>query len=395
MPATHPPDRNSPAAAPSSHALAPLGPGEEEGDLSLRWREMAQSAADEVRERLAHVRSLRLSDADRERIARRLREAVETALRVPEGRPEEVAAEMGALLAAGPGTSPTDLAWRRTRERARRAAAAGAATTVPALIPGVGTALAALGMVADWHFVAEQQRDLVLEIAALYGVTLQDPTTEVRALFLASTGLAFGAARAGDAAARVASGQVARRWMARLVPGLGAAVAGGLNYVSTLAVGRAAIARFAGQAGVEVRGISPATVNPALPRLRQATVTAVQAAALGDGAVPIFTREQREILEHLSQAEREELLDLAVLGAADEGVSAQEEVVLSHLARELGFGPAELEEALRGAREGAHTVRGRFARLVGRAGRGGSDAARRLWHRARRLSSRGEDAPGR
>lgn len=383
MPDTLPPERTAPPRAADAQA----------GDVGQRWREMAQSAADEVRERLGRVRSIRLSERDRERIALRLREAVDAALRVPEGRPDEIAREVRALREGSGELSATELAWKRTRERARRAAAAGAATTVPGLIPGVGTALAALGMVADWHFVAEQQRDLVLEIACLYGIQLKDPTSEVRALFLASTGMAFGAARAGDAAARAASGHVARRWLARLVPGLGAAVAGGLNYVSTLAVGRAAIARFAGEAGVEVRGLEPAAVHPALPRLRQATVTAVQAAVLGDGAVPIYTREQREILAHLSPAEREELLDLAVVGAADEGVSAQEELVLAHLARELGFGPAELDEALRGAREQARTVRGRFGRLAGRAGRGGADAARTLWHRARRLSSRGEDAP--
>jgi hypothetical protein len=394
MPDAIPTNQIVPASAPSTSAPPPDDANGDDDGVSGRWREMAQAAAGEVRERLAHVQFPRLSPGDRERIARRLREAVEMALRVPEGRPDELAAEIRTLREASPGVSATDLAWRRTRERARRAAAAGAATTVPALVPGVGTALAALGMVADWHFVAEQQRDLVLEIAALYGVELADPTSEVRGLFLASTGLALGAARAGDAAAKAASAQVARRWMSRLVPGLGAAVAGGLNYVSTLAVGRTAIARFSHEAGVEVRGLSPAAMNPALPRLRQATVTAIQAAALGDGTVPVYTREQREILEHLSQAEREELLDLAVLGAADEGVSADEETVLAHIAGELGFGPAELDEALRGARDGVQSVRGRFTRLVGRAGRGGAETARHLWSRARRLSSRGEHAPG-
>jgi hypothetical protein len=363
------------------------GGGRADAPVAARWRDMAAAAGDELSRRLEDVKSLRLRPRDRERLARRLRESLEGSLRVPEGRPEAVAEEVRKLRAARPGLTPVELAWARTRERARRAAAAGAATSMPAMIPGVGPALAALGLVADWKIVAEQQRDLALEVAAILEVPLADPTEEVRALFLASAGVAFGAARAGEAAAHAAARQVARRWMARLVPGLGAAVTGALNYASTLAVGRAAIARFAERAGVEVRGLAPEAVSPALPRLRQAVVAAVKTAELGDGAPPVFTREQREVLETLSVPEREELLDLAVVSACEGGGACEaEDDALRAVARELGFADEALEDARSDAARGARAAARRFRKVLSSVRRGGGSAARGAWRRARRLA---------
>ena len=198
------------------------------------------------------------------------------------------------------------IAWQRTRERARRTAAIGAVTTVPAVMPGIGSALAALGLVADWRFVAEQQRDLVLEIGALFGEWPEDPTEETRKLFLAATASAFANPSAGRFVMEVLERQVARRGVARLLPGAGAAVAGALNYIATIALGRAAIAHFGERAGVQVSGIMPTEVHPALPQLRTALAEAVET----QDARRCSAR-WREALASLRSSDREELLDLA------------------------------------------------------------------------------------
>lgn len=355
-----------------------------------RWREMVQDATAEFRERLGVARFLRLSEGDRERLARRFREAVDAALEVPPDLPERIAEEVAQLREARPDAGAVELAWARTRERARRSAAVGAVATLPSMVPGIGPALAALGMVADWRYVAEQQRDLVLEIATLLEVPLPHPTEEVRDLFVVSTATAFGAVRVGEAAAHAAARQVVRRSLARVVPGVGAVVAGALNYVSTLALGRAAISRFAAQAGVPVRGIFPEAVHPALPRLRQVVIASVRTATLGDGGMPVFTREQRRILEGLSPTEREELLDLAVVSAAAEGGTTEmEERVVEEVAAGLGFTPAELAAARREAEENMSAYATRLRRLLGTARRGGADAVSRVWRRARGVARRG------
>lgn len=361
-----------------------------DADAGSTWGALAGGAAAQFRERLGKARFPRLGEADRERLARRFHDAVDAALEVTPELPERIAADVERLRARSPGAGPVELAWARTRERARRSAAVGAVATLPAMVPGIGPALAALGMVADWRYVAEQQRDLVLEIAAILGVPLADPTDQVRGLFVASMATAFGAVRVGEAAVDAAARQVVRRSLARVVPGVGAVVAGSLNYVGTLALGRAAIRRFAAEAGIPVRGVVPEAVHPALPRLRQAVVAAVRTAPIGDGGTPVFTREQRDILQGLPAPEREELLDLAVVAAAAEGgMSEEEERVVAEIAACLGFSPAELVAARREAEEEMTAYATRLRRLLGAARRGGADAAGRVWRRARVMARRG------
>lgn len=358
------------------------------------WREMAAGASAQFRERLGRARLPRLGERDRERLARRFQEAVDAALEVTPELPARIAAEVAELRARQPDADPVALAWARTRERARRSAAVGAVSTLPAMVPGIGPALAALGMVADWRYVAEQQRDLVLEIAAILGVPLSEPTDQVRTLFVASMATAFGAVRVGEAAVDAAARQVVRRSLSRVVPGVGAVVAGSLNYVGTLALGRAAIVRFAAEAGIPVRGVFPTAVHPALPRLRQAVVAAVRTAAIGDGGTPVFTREQREIMAGLRPAAREELLDLAVVSAAaEEGMSEEEERVVAEVAACLGFSPGELAAARREAEEEMSAYAMRLRRLLGAARRGGSEASERVWRRARAVARRGLREP--
>ncbi|MEN8375116.1 MAG: hypothetical protein ABFS34_06665 [Gemmatimonadota bacterium] len=341
-----------------------------------RWREFASDAAGELRKQLGGVTD-RLSEEDVDRVAKRLANAIDDALEVPDDLPLRIAGDVSRLRAeASAGADPVALAWARTRERARRAAAIGAVTTVPSMIPVFGPAIAALGIVADWRYVAAQQRDLVLEIAALFDVRLDDPTARVRALFLTSTGAALAGSAVGEAVGRSAARHVARRGVARLVPGVGAIVAGALNYASTVAIARAAIGRFAAEAGVQVSGMVPASVHPAMAALRVWITQPEEGAAIPAEA---------SALPELSASEREELLDLAVLAtsARDGG-----EERLAEIARALGFGAEEVAEA-RGSF--AAKVRGfgrRFRDRLARAGGEGREAARSAWENARRLAAR-------
>jgi hypothetical protein len=349
------------------------------------WHAFAEASARELEDRLR--RYSHLSALERTRLGRRLAAVIDRALDVPPDLPERIARSTDGVRSRRPGSDPVQLAWSRTRARARRTAAIGAVTTMPAMLPGLGTALAALGLVADWRFVAEQQRDLVLEIAALLGVPLSDPTSRIRSLYLASAASAFGASAAGDAVARVLAGQVARRSVTRIVPGAGALVAGALNYIATVTLGRLAIARFAEEAGVSIEGIVPQQVHPAMPWLRNAVLDAIEARGV-PRPEPVFSAEDRATIRSLSRAEREELLDLVVVGviALGEPAGEEEEALIHEVADTLGFGPGAVLAARRAALREAGTVGARLRRLFARARRLGAAATGRLWRLAGRIA---------
>jgi hypothetical protein len=350
-----------------------------------QWHAFAQEAARDLERRLR--RYSHLSALERSRLGRRLGAVIDRALDVPPDLPARIARSTDAVRSRRPGADPVDLAWSRTRTRARRTAAIGAVTTMPAMLPGLGTALAALGLVADWRFVAEQQRDLVLEIAALLGVPLKDPTRQIRSLYLASAASAFGASAAGDAVARALAAQVARRSVTRIVPGAGALVAGALNYIATVTLGRLAIARFAADAGVAVEGVVPQRVHPAMPWLRNAVLDAIEARA-EPRPRSVFSAEDRATIRTLSRAEREELLDLAVVGvtALGEGVGDEEEALIEEVAEALDFGRGSVLAARRAAAREARTIGVRVRRLIARARRSGGAATGTLWRMAARLA---------
>src|SRR5688500_4785716 len=171
-----------------------------------RWKAFARESAQGLRERLDRLATL--TEDEREQIALRLEQSISGALEVPDDLQSVIEESAARLIAQSDSVDPVAIAWERTRERARRTAAIGAVTTVPAVLPGMGTALAALGLVADWRYVAEQQRDLVLEIAALFGEWPENPTKETRNLFLAATATAFGGSGAGKAVTNVLARQV-------------------------------------------------------------------------------------------------------------------------------------------------------------------------------------------
>ena len=354
-----------------------------------RWRAFARESAQGLRERLDRLATL--TEDEREQIARRLEQSIAGALEVPDDLQAIIEESAARLIAQSDSVDPVAIAWERTRERARRTAAIGAVTTVPAVLPGMGTALAALGLVADWRYVAEQQRDLVLEIAALFGNWPENPTHETRNLFLAATATAFGGSGAGKAVTNVLARQVARKGFARLLPGAGAAVAGALNYISTIALGRAAIEYFGTKAGFEVRGLVPENVHTAMPWLRNAVVDAIESDREGD----LFSEEANRAMTGLSPAERDELLDLGAALTLARGRDPTDNPLIDRLGSQLGFGPEDVDKTILRAVRSTLPIRERLSELIGRVADQGTNAVQSVWRRVARVARRTKPKPRR
>lgn len=359
--------------------MSPAKRASNQRDLSAEWKRFANQTATALQERLQRLTAL--SAEEREKLTTRFHEAVANALDVPPDLKQIIEERAARLIAQSDTVDPVSIAWERTRERARRTAAIGAATTVPALVPGVGTALAALGLVADWRYVADQQRDLVLEISALFGHWPDDPTTEARNLFLAATATAFASPSAGKIVSEVLARQIARRGVARLLPGAGAVVAGALNYISTIAIGRAAILEFGERSGFEVHGIVPHEAHPALPWLRNAVVQSVEAGTLGD----LSSDEARKAIAGLSHTERDELLDLASALSLARDTDSNADPILYQIGNILGFATEQVDEAIEDAIRSTMPLKERLGSALRRIGARGADAVEHAWARAARL----------
>ena len=351
-------------------------------ETKSEWRRFATETAAAMQERLQKLGSM--SADERDKLAGRFQQAVQNALEVPPDLKEVIEERAARLIAQSDTVDPVSIAWDRTRDRARRTAAIGAVTTMPALVPGVGTALAALGLVADWRYVAEQQRDLVLEIAALFGEWPDDPTTEARNLFLAATATAFAAPSSGKIVIEILARQTARKGVARLLPGAGAAVAGALNYIATIAIGRAAIEEFGERSGFEVHGIIPAISHPALPWLRNAVVQAVETNSLGD----LASEEAKRAIAKLSKAERDELLDLAAALSLAREPAPTANPLLEQLGELLGFAPDQIDKTVQDAIKSTTPLRERLGASLRQIGAAGADAIEKAWGRAARLVKR-------
>jgi hypothetical protein len=348
------------------------------------WSAFAGETSKAFRERLQRLSTL--SEEERDRLSQRLEEAIASSLEVtPELQPriEEQAAR---LIARSATVDPVTIAWDRTRERARRTAAIGAVTTVPALVPGVGSALAALGLVADWRYVAEQQRDLVLEIAAIFGQWPKDPTTQTRNLFLAATATAFAAPTTGKLVTKILATQIARRGVSRLLPGAGAVVAGALNYISTISLGRAAIGHFGPPAGFEVHGWLPTHNHAAMPWLRNAIVQAIETGQPGD----LFSDEARKAITELSPTERDELLDLAAALTLARDRDPINDPLLAELGPLLGFTTTEVQVAIADALRSATPLRAKLGSALRQVAARGGNAIDLAWRRAARIAKPGK-----
>lgn len=152
-------------------------------------------------------------------------------------------------------------AQQLTRVYSNRAAIAGGAAGVPALIPGFGTAAAVAGTFAELAYVLKCEVELCLSISHVYGFDISTPKERQLAFLMAavstydSDGKNFFAdiVRAEATAIwnygpRVLSGMVIKamtvvalgaigRGLLRMVPVLGIAIGGGMNKVLTQRVG--------------------------------------------------------------------------------------------------------------------------------------------------------------
>jgi uncharacterized protein (DUF697 family) len=141
-----------------------------------------------------------------------------------------------------------DLPTREKAERlvaiaARRAAALGAAASLP---PG-WLALATVG--PELSAVLVLQSRLIVSLHLLYGapMTPEERALEVFAGLAAGAGMSVGRRLTARAAEEIAARLVVRlagREIAHVVPVLGAAAGAGLNYAAVRAVGRAALGRI-------------------------------------------------------------------------------------------------------------------------------------------------------
>jgi uncharacterized protein (DUF697 family) len=357
------------------------------------WQRFLATAAATLRSGWDMLEGIAPSPEEREKLARLLREVFDRAIEVPPDLYKKLKEDV-ARRPAAERVDPVMASWNRTRACARRTAGVGAVTTIPMVAPGFGPAIAALGLVADWRYVAEQQRNLVLEIAALFEVELENPSEEVRLLFLLSTGVAYvdtavGALVSKELAKR-AGQEIARRALVRMAPVAGAAVAGSLNYTATLALGRAAITRFAREAGVEISDQRWAREHPALNELRQAVTAAVSAAEEDQLKRPVIPVEMSPVILELSTSEREELLELALARAGHtESPSPAQQEALAEIAAALGFSEPEVAKT-RAAMERTFTAHAqRVSRLLRAGGSAVSSGTGNVWRKSLELARRG------
>ncbi|MGH7470363.1 MAG: hypothetical protein ACRENP_20665 [Longimicrobiales bacterium] len=344
------------------------------------WRAFARETGNALRDRLDRIASI--TSEERQLLARRVEQAIANALEVPPDLKQQIEESAARLIARSVTMDPVAIAWERTRERARRTAAIGAVTTIPAVVPGLGSALAALGLVTDWRFVAQQQRNLVLEIGALFGLWPDDPTQETRNLFLLATATAFAAPGGGRIVTDVLARQIARRGVARLLPGAGAAVAGALNYIATIAIGRAAIEQFGSQAGFEVHGLFPVQAHPAMPWLRNAIVDAMESGR----ETNLVSPEAARALAELSIGERDELIDLAAALTLARGDDHNR--ILAWLGDRLGFSANEIDHIVQRSTRCTLPFRERLGSALAGFAERSADHVNSVWRRVERLARR-------
>ena len=179
-------------------------------------------------------------------------------------RTEAAAQKVARMRRREPHLARRELAERVIAEKCWWCALAGALTAVPAVVPGLGTVVALLGGAAvDVALLTHLLSGLVLELAAVYGrpLTGPSPVRETLWAFMVATGTgSLGAGLSRSVVARLSHEaftnllhqvlwslgirSVGRSTLARLIPVLGIALAGGINYAVARSVGRRALAYY-------------------------------------------------------------------------------------------------------------------------------------------------------
>ena len=214
---------------------------------------------------------------------RPLMQALMGALR---SREPTIRSQVESLRAENPYLGPDELARKLMRSTRRRVAATGAATGAAAIAPGLGTLISLGASTGQSIYVLEQETELVMGIAMLYGHELLDSDERLLEALLV-VGIAGGAVklrenllvaggeritvaafrrrpgawltRAGGHVLRMLLGRVASRRaaasVARAAPlAIGVAAGAGFDWLAVTALGRAAM-RYYGPGGPAARSM--------------------------------------------------------------------------------------------------------------------------------------------
>jgi uncharacterized protein (DUF697 family) len=151
-------------------------------------------------------------------------------------------ARVAELRARHPEASTEHLANQVIRQKCIDTGAVGLASSVPGLIPGVGSMLVvSAGLMVDLRKTMEMQKELVLELAALYGRSVTP--ADRRNLLLLVTGVDSGnklIAKAGSEAAAKVTTRLSSKALSKALPVAGIVTSAAVNVVSTYLVGRRA-----------------------------------------------------------------------------------------------------------------------------------------------------------
>lgn len=192
------------------------------------------------------------------------RAVLKTIERAVSAREPAIRAKVDELRAAHPHFTNHQLAAALIRSTRRRVAATGALSGAAAVAPGLGTLLAIGTVTSQTLYALEQEVELVLGIATIFGHELSGSDERVMEA-LVVMGLASGALKLREDVL-VAGGKrllthllvrtsarATRRFAARLVPlGMGVALGAGFDWITVTGLGRAAI-RYYGPGGPGAR----------------------------------------------------------------------------------------------------------------------------------------------
>jgi hypothetical protein len=192
-------------------------------------------------------------------------------------REPAIVAKVVRLKSIHPLATNEELARLLIRSTRRRVAGTGALSGAAAIAPGLGTALSLGTVTSQALYALEQEIELVLGVATIYGHDLRGSEGRVVEA-LVVVGLASGALKLREdvlvasgerlamrLVAKVLSKSVATRMTrvaGRLIPlGVGVAVGAGFDWVTVTALGRAAV-RYYGPGGPGARPRLLAVENP-------------------------------------------------------------------------------------------------------------------------------------
>jgi hypothetical protein len=151
-------------------------------------------------------------------------------------------ARISALRGRHGAATPDQLAATVIRQKCIDTGAVGLASSVPGLIPGIGSMLVvSAGLMVDLRKTMEMQKELVLELAAIYNRPITP--ADRRNLLLLVTGVDSGnklIAKAGSEAAAKVATRLSSKALAKALPVAGIVTSAAVNIISTYLVGRRA-----------------------------------------------------------------------------------------------------------------------------------------------------------